>query len=149
MKNPTLFTSFFFKADDNAALFSPAFAFDGLFHHGHTMLFISTYDETKPWLQIDMGQEETLARVELFFRTSGFTYSELAYRRENIEVRFGNILASTNSTGNPECATLSSLPTSFRAQLNCITFMTGRYLVIRRDITYVPMEIDEVFAYSV
>ena len=102
----------------------------------------SEYGSSDQWLQIDMGREENLARVGLHFRRGG-----LPVRRE-VKVRFGNILASENSNGNPECVTLSPPPAEDYGTFACGSTLTGEYLVIKSAMNE-HLEISEIFAYSV
>lgn len=125
------------------------YAIDGLFHDtDHYKYFFHSVD-TSPnnWLQIDMGREETLCKVQLYSRADkGYSYNPES--RENIEVRIGNIQASSDLTGNPLCATSKPHPTSYQTNLRCSTPLAGKLIVLRQSMNML-WSIDEVFAYSV
>lgn len=123
-------------------------AIDGLLHDSGKAsgFFHSGSGSQSEWFQIDMGRKETVNQVQLFFRTD----AEVAHfkdRRQNIQVRVGNIQASEALAGNPLCATLVSLPDSVNADLTCKAPLTGRYIVIRQAGNEF-WDLDEVSAFS-
>ena len=119
--------------------FGPDLSIDGLINDRFYHTKNKNSDE---WLQIDMGTEENLARVGLHFRRDGLRV------RRAVKVRFGNILASENSDGNPECVTLSPPPAENYGTFACGSTMTGQYLVVKSAVNEY-FEISEIFAYSV
>ena len=133
--------------DHNVAKWGAGFAIDGLFHDSSLNYgFYHPYNNSpNDWLQINMGQEETLCKVQLYARTDADWGPQ---RRANIEVRVGNIPASTDITGNPLCAITKSNPSSHQTTLRCATALTGTLIVIWQPIReYWSM--DEVFAFSI
>ena len=133
---------------DDDTNFGPGLAIDdelhdlsdpfGAFHIGR-----SSPDE---WLEINMGREETLCKVQLFFQTHKH-YSVLSERRTNIEARVGNIPAIDDYIGNPLCDTLASLPSAFQTTLRCSSPLSGMYIVIRQEGNEF-WDIDEINAFQ-
>ena len=97
------------------------------------------------WLEINMGRDETVCKVELFFQTHQH-YSKQPEQRTNIEVRVGSIPAMQGYTANPLCETLTSLPAEFKASLRCSLPLTGNYMVLRQDDNQL-WDIDEINAF--
>ena len=135
--------------DRDLESFSPDRAIDGIFQDSNSNMgfFHPGTESPDEWLQINMGDVESVARVELFFRSDS-SVSDYANRRTNIEVRVGNVSAAMDYAGNPTCAFLASLPNARRSMLTCSPApITGSLLVIRQTVAE-WWDINEVFAYS-
>lgn len=123
----------------------PGKAIDGIIHDADYGFYHSLGQSTSDWLQINMGKEETVCKVQLYSRTD--LGPPHANRREHIEVRVGNIQASSDLTGNPLCDITKPHPTTFQTTLRCATPLTGMFIVMRRAVNNY-WAIAEVFAYS-
>lgn len=134
---------------DDAVKYGPHFAIDG--HNQSPTSAGGFYNTEQPpsskqWLQIDMGSEYILYRVQIYFRSDN-QVSTFADRRTNMEARVGDILASSNSTGNPLCERIISLPNAVQTILRCATPLAGQYIVIRRSDETTQWDVAEVHAY--
>lgn len=134
---------------NDAAIYGPGLAIDGLFHDSHIQhgFYHPLHASNAEWLQINMGREETLCKVHLYARTD-YEYGWGTVRRENIEVRVGNIQASSDITGNPLCGTTKPHPTSYQTTLRCVTPLTGMLIILRHS-TNEFWSVDELFAFSI
>ena len=144
--------SFLYTDIGNSASYGPNLAIDGKLHDSaRSSGFFHTPDSASQneWLEIDMGKEYTLYKVELHFRT-GYTEEVDFYAkmREGIVVNVGNVPASSDLAGNPVCATLTSLPDAQETTLiACSKPLTGLYILIQKN-NKSQIQLDEVSAFT-
>lgn len=136
-----------FTLVQNRADYAPNLAIDGHLHdiNQGSGFFHPDSDSPNEWFQIDMGREETVCKLRLYFRRDGSSLDK-PERRSNIEVRVGNVPATNDHTGNPVCSTLTTLRSAFETDLRCSSPLTGLFIVIRKTSNKF-WDLDEVSAY--
>ena len=109
--------------------YGPSLAIDGVTSTSNTGFFHPGTKLSDEWFQIDMGSEGFVSKVFIGFRQD-VGLETFPIRRENVEVRVGNIPATDDAFGNPVCANLDQSPDSFNVSLECQA--DGRYIVIKK-----------------